>query len=607
MRADKQQHSRDSDIVQRNKASQGKAQQSRIEQTNPTPIQTRLTLYISQANENESSMASTQSTHANSGTGTPTNVAEEEPEFLTYSSTPSGKHKGKTHYIIVGAGIIGVCIAFYLTRHPKFDKEKHYITIVESKRVAGGASGKAGGLLALWAFPQQIVPLSFQLHQDLATEFNVEVEWGYRRLTTVSVEGDISDERIQKNEEHDARKTLNNIQEDEENGHGDGEGDGEMPSAPSLEMKRSSNSNSHLDLGSKPMSRANTIKKNSIEIGSNNSNSTDKLSSHLPKNLSWINDRVINDWNQLGNESTTAQVHPYQFTTFILNQCIATGCVELVIGKIDDVIIDDDTGVCNGIIYHPSSAKAEHDGLTDQKFELYGDNVIMSIGPWTSKILPDCPISGLRAHSIIIQPENVEKISPYAVFTELKSNKNKFVSPEIYSRKDEVYVCGEGDSNVLIPETTDDVEVVTEKCEELFKYVSKLSDTLRDGKVLKRQACYLPVLDIPSSSGPLIGETNVDNLFLASGHSCWGINNAPATGLLMSELLLDGEATSCDISALNPSLFFDASLVYDDEEEEEEEEEAEEADEDEEEDDYEDDEEAEADEGRRTRRGDVRA
>ena len=75
----------------------------------------------------------------------------------------------------------------------------------------------------------------------------------------------------------------------------------------------------------------------------------------------------------------------------------------------------------------------------------------------------------------------------------------------------------------------------------------------------------------------------------------------------MSELLLDGEATSCDISALNPSLFFDASLVYDDEEEEEEEEEAEEADEDEEEDDYEDDEEAEADEGRRTRRGDVRA
>lgn len=487
---------------------------------------------------------------------------EQHPQFITYSTTPSGKHKGKTHYIIVGAGIIGVCIAFYLTRHPKFDPKKHYITIMESKRVAGGASGKAGGLLALWAFPQQIVPLSFRLHQELANEFNGEEEWGYRRLTTISVEGDISDSNLnyikemhKRMDNNSAAPKLDSINEDSS-----------IPSPSN--MKRDKLGINNMDLGSKPMSRATTIKKNSIEIESNSSTSNDKLSSHLPKNLSWLDDNVINDWNQLGDESTTAQVHPYQFTTFILNQCISTGCVELVIAKIDDIIINDETGECNGVIYHPSSAKAENDGTTEQKYELYGDKVIMSIGPWTSKILPDCPISGLRAHSIIIQPENVEQISPYAVFTELKLNKNKFVSPEIYARKDEVYVCGEGDSSVLIPETTDDVEVVTEKCEELFNNVSKLSDNLKNGKVLKRQACYLPVLDIPSSSGPLIGETNVDNLYLASGHSCWGINNAPATGHIMSQLLFDGEVKDMDISALNPSLYFDASLIYDEEEEE---------------------------------------
>lgn len=446
--------------------------------------------------------------------------------------------KGGRHIIIVGAGIVGVCIAYYLTKHPKFDKEKDKISIVESKRVAGGASGKAGGLLALWAFPQQIVPLSFQLHQDLSNEYNGEKEWGYRRLTTVSVEGDISDQRLNANQSKKQDKPLD-----------------ELPT----QIKSP-------DLGSKPMSRATTIKKNSIEIESNNSNSTDKLSSHLPKNLSWIDNGVINDWSQLGNKSTTAQVHPYQFTTFMLKQCLATGCVDLIIGKVDDIIINEE-GECTGIIYHPSSAKAEYDGTSENKIELLADEVIMSIGPWTSKILPDCPISGLRAHSIIIEPEHVDEISPYAVFTELKLNRSKFVSPEIYARKDEVYVCGEGDSSVLIPETTDDVEVVSEKCEELFKYVSKLSPNLARGKILKKQACYLPVLDIPSSSGPLIGETNVSNLYLASGHSCWGINNAPATGLLISELLLDGEASSCDISALNPSLYFDASLVFDESEE----------------------------------------
>lgn len=456
--------------------------------------------------------------------------------------------EGPRHFIVVGAGIVGVCIAYYLTKHEKFDPKIHRISIVESKRVAGGASGKAGGLLALWAFPQQIVPLSFQLHQELATQYNGEEEWGYRRLTTVSVEGDISDQRLAGLAAKNSAKPV------------DTAATARLP-----------------DLGSKPMSRATTIKKNSISIESSNS---DKLSSHLPANLSWIDNGVINDWSQLGNKSTTAQVHPYQFTTFMLKQCLQTGCVDLIIGKVDDVAVDEN-GVCTGIFYHPSSAKAEYDGTASNKIELLGDAVIMAIGPWTSKILPDCSISGLRAHSIIIEPENVEEISPYAVFTELKLNRSKFVSPEIYARKDEVYVCGEGDSSVLIPETTDDVEVVSEKCEELFKYVSKLSPNLAKGKILKKQACYLPVLDIPSSSGPLIGETNMPKLYLASGHSCWGINNAPATGLLISELLLDGEAKSCDISALNPSHYFDASLVFDESGEEDEEEESYEEDEEE--------------------------
>ena len=94
--------------------------------------------------------------------------------------------------MIVGAGIIGVCTAYFLVKHPKFDPKKHHISLVESKRVAGGASGKAGGLLALWAFPLQLVPLSFELHQQLSNFYDGENEWDYRRLTTLSIEGDIS-------------------------------------------------------------------------------------------------------------------------------------------------------------------------------------------------------------------------------------------------------------------------------------------------------------------------------------------------------------------------------------------------------------------------------
>ena len=47
---------------------------------------------------------------------------------------------------------------------------------------------------------------------------------------------------------------------------------------------------------------------------------------------------------------------------------------------------------------------------------------------------------------------------------------------------------------------------------------------------------------------PLIGPIpDVEGAFIASAHNCWGMLNAPATGLVMSELLADGAASSVDI------------------------------------------------------------
>lgn len=438
-------------------------------------------------------------------------------EYLKFNSVPSGEHEGKKHIIIVGAGIIGVCTAYYIVKHKKFDPSKYHITIVESKRVAGGASGKAGGLLALWAFPQQIVPLSFHLHQELSDLYNGSEEWGYRRLTTVSLEGDIT-------------------KLPEDNNAADNQ-DGELTVSAAINSK---------------------TKKNSLN------SSSSRLKSKLPKDLNWINDQIIDSCSMLGDTDTTAQVHPYKFTSFILKKAAeeSKGSLELILGKVSEITYSMETGVATGIKYKPTSLKSNEDKIVS----LTGDQIVLSVGPWTSKILPDCPISGLRAHSITISPYEDQPVSPFAIFTELKTGPRSYISPEIYARQDEVYVCGEGDSAVDVPETTDDVEVVKSKCDELFKQVSKISPNLSKGHILKKQACYLPVLDVPSSSGPLIGETNVERLYLASGHSCWGINNAPGTGKIMSEILLDGKAQSANISGLNPSLYFDASVFVSDDE-----------------------------------------
>lgn len=457
---------------------------------------------------------------------------------------------GKQQIIIVGAGIVGACIAFYLTQHPSFDHDKHHVTIIESKRVAGGASGKAGGLLALWAFPQQIVPLSFQLHQELAEKYNGLEQWDYRRLTTVSVEGEIT-QRSQDNdseEEVDSNKDVSSKSSKQS-----------LTSSASSEFSNDSDSEKDEDYNEDAdESVIEFVPKGSRSSGKRKL-ATSQQASRLPTDLNWIRQNFVKDWSLLGGKDTTAQVHPYKFTNFILKQAIETGSVDLIIGKVSEILFDETTGHAAGVLYTPSTAQDEAK-KNAASVTLTGNQVVLAVGPWTSKILPDCPISGLRAHSITILPQDGQMVSPYAIFTELKILDNSFVSPEIYARKDEVYVCGEGDTLVDVPETTDDVQVVKEKCDKLFRYVGKLSHSLKNGRILKRQACYLPVLDVPTSSGPLIGETNVSGLFLASGHSCWGINNAPGTGKIMAELLLDSEVASADISALDPSLYFDASI-----------------------------------------------
>ncbi|KAK9467756.1 FAD dependent oxidoreductase [Lipomyces arxii] len=392
----------------------------------------------------------------------------------------------RTHIIIVGAGIIGVCTAYYITRHPDFSPTTHRITIIESTRPASGASGKAGGLLALWAFPAQLVPLSFKLHEELAEQYNGADEWAYRRLQTVSLEGNLT-------------KTSR------------------------------------------------VAKKKPADIG-------------LPEDLDWVRPDIMESWSSLSGKDSTAQVHPYKFTMFMLRRAQECGAVSLVLGKVTKLNFNSKGTAVESVVYTPAGSSADSVSSSstassdNQTHTLKGDKIVVTVGPWTSRLLPTCPVSGLRAHSITITPSR--PVSAYALFTELKVAKGKYISPEIYARKDEIYICGEGDNYVEVPETTDDVEVLKERCEELVKYAGIVSKELQGGRITRRQACYLPVVDVPSTSGPLIGPTNSQNLFVATGHSCWGINNAPGTGKVMAEMLLEGEAKSADISSLDPRRYF---------------------------------------------------
>lgn len=92
--------------------------------------------------------------------------------------------------VVVGGGIIGVCTAYYLLSSiTPASSPVTRVTLVEEEVIAGAASGKAGGFLALdWHGPAttSLAKLSYRLHRDLATEYGGAERWGYRAMESVS-------------------------------------------------------------------------------------------------------------------------------------------------------------------------------------------------------------------------------------------------------------------------------------------------------------------------------------------------------------------------------------------------------------------------------------
>jgi glycine/D-amino acid oxidase-like deaminating enzyme len=85
--------------------------------------------------------------------------------------------------LICGGGVIGACIAYFLSQR------RVEAVVIERTGIACAASGKSGGFLALdWCDGTPLAPLarrSFSLHGELAATLGAA--WGYRRLDTLGI------------------------------------------------------------------------------------------------------------------------------------------------------------------------------------------------------------------------------------------------------------------------------------------------------------------------------------------------------------------------------------------------------------------------------------
>ncbi|KAI0810038.1 FAD dependent oxidoreductase [Xylaria sp. FL0064] len=389
----------------------------------------------------------------------------------------SGKPKPR-RIVVVGGGIVGCCTAYYLTRHPSFNRGRDSITIVEASSIAAAASGKAGGLLALWASPRCNVPLSFRLHADLAAEHNGAQRWGYRRI-------------------HCARAHPVDLAVARAAGTFDS---GAVPVTPPAEM-----------------------------VGSHRQD----VIPNVPADLDWL---------------YVENVMPYEFTTSMAKLAVERGA-NVVFGYVTSIDQEQPgPGRVVSVTYTPRDAYHQH-----QSRRIEATDVVLCAKPWARALHPAVPIKALRQSSVIIQPPRT--LSAFMLFMEISlatssSQRARHVTPEIFTRPNgTVWAAGDTDPHTPLPSTADEVLPDRAACDDILAHMSSVSQDLGHGSIVARQTCYLPNIE-GDMDGPVLGETGIPGLWIAAGHSCWGIQNAPATGKLMAEFVFEGKTMSADVSEL---------------------------------------------------------
>jgi glycine/D-amino acid oxidase-like deaminating enzyme len=353
------------------------------------------------------------------------------------------------HVVICGAGAIGACTAYFLSRRG-ID-----VTVVERTHVAAAASGKAGGFLALdWCAGTPLDALarrSFTLHAALQDEAGAD--WSYRRMNAYSgvVVGDRSAHR------------------------------------------------------------------------------------HAASELEWLSDGVVIT-SRLGTPQTTAIVPPRTFASAMMKAAEGLGA-KLHIGQV------------TGLVRSAGGAGVQGAKVDDQIVE--ADAVVIAMGPWSvlaAQWMRLPAVYGLQSPSLVY--DTGTDVPADALFLEHHDENGEAVSVELFPRGDgTTHITAFSDQRPL-PFDPAAITPDPHAIDRLQTIAERLSHAFGAERIIARQSCFRPVTE---DGVPLIGKVpGTEGAYVATGHSVWGILNAPATGEALAELIIDGEARSTDLAPFDP-------------------------------------------------------
>ncbi|KAJ5652702.1 FAD dependent oxidoreductase [Penicillium longicatenatum] len=420
--------------------------------------------------------------------------------------------------VIIGGGIIGVSVAYYLSAS-KPEGEIHIIE--QSPELFNSASGYAGGFLARdWFEPalNSLGALSFNLHHQLAAEHGGDKEWGFMKGTAFNLD------------------TVSN------QGCGGARGD---------------------DWVHEDTSRAGTAA------------AICPIPAEWP---AWLTKQQGGILERISEGETVAQrpaeAVPLSYQWSYLARCESSQPIKAT------KVTKDGNGVITGIEIVDLKSKKEYEIPCSNLVLSVGawtPQVIRELFPSNKTSFDLLPLAG---YSLVVRsPRHTldhEKIThggrSHAIFTTHPPSCG--FSPEIFTREGgKIYIAGYN-PHLKLPSCVEDIYALRDPAE-----MQKLKDVavrlmgdlpkessgstgdvtnMDDLEILREGLCFRPVGedDIPTVGrirdaylGGGLRSSATGGVYIATGHGPWGISLSLGTGKVVSEMIV-GQRTSADVSGL---------------------------------------------------------
>ncbi|KAL8833813.1 MAG: hypothetical protein Q9170_004073 [Blastenia crenularia] len=183
-----------------------------------------------------------------------------------------------------------------MTHHPNYNRASHSVSVLEASRIGGGASGKAGGVIATWADPLCIAPLSYRLHCELSENHDGAHNWGFRNVYCADMDA--------------------------------------MGEAVGHATTEEARSHFHSHAVSPPSNKGH------------------------PPQLDWITSEMITSYTELGCPTNTAQVHPYLFTSKVASLAEEKGA-RFILGSASSINFTQDGRRAESVTYQLKGGSKE--------------------------------------------------------------------------------------------------------------------------------------------------------------------------------------------------------------------------------------------------------